>query len=120
MSADSIMDAVGYLLTRCQTDPDLAYYLSPETEAWQRLTAAEAAHLGRDVEAHRQDRRQDRQPEYRRCEARAVVAARRIDIADELVDVVGSALDRVGSGCWVGEDECERIEALIARWRDSR
>ena len=119
MSADSIMDAVGYLLNRCQTDPDLGY-LMWGTEAWALLTAAEAAHLGRDVAAHREARSQDRQPEYRRCEARAVVAARRIDIADELVDVVGSALDRVGSGCWVSEDECERIEALIARWMDHR
>ena len=74
MSADSIMDAVGYLLNRCQTDPDLGY-LMWGTEAWALLTAAEAAHLGRDVAAHREARSQDRQPEYRRCEARAVVAA---------------------------------------------
>lgn len=72
-------DAIAYVLTRAQTDPNLRYYLSPHTEAWERLVAAEAALLGReDRDAHWSER------------AKSLVTGDRVAEVIELREELGS------------------------------
>lgn len=81
-------DAVVYLLSRAQTDPDLGYLLGPGTESFERLCRAEAALLGEDVAAVRARRSRDLQPEHRWREPDVVVLRRERDAyRDELREV---------------------------------
>lgn len=59
--------AIKYALDRVQTDPDFAYYML-HTATHEKLVAAEASILGKDPAKHIKERREDRQPEYRRRE----------------------------------------------------
>ena len=97
--------AVKYLLDRVQKDPDLYYYLV-DSEAWEQLTAAEAALLGIDVKEHRRARRKDLQPEHRRrrpeieeyknfCDRLGIKPT---DSTEDLRDALETALDRIGDG----------------------
>lgn len=97
--------AVKYLLDRVQTDPDLYYYLV-DSEAWEQLTAAEAALLGVDVKEHRRARRKDLQPEHRRrrpeiedyknfCDRLGIKPT---DSTEDLRDALETALDRIDDG----------------------
>lgn len=97
--------AVKYLLDRVQTDPDLYYHLV-DSEAWEQLTAAEAALLGVDVKEHRSARRKDLQPAHRKREAELKVykdfcdrlGIKPTDTTDELREALETALAGIESG----------------------
>lgn len=77
-----LLDAVTYVLTRAQHDPDLGYYLGPHTEAWERLVAAEAAGRGANAAEHRALRARDlsgRQPRVKELEERLEKLKERAD-----------------------------------------
>ena len=69
------LDAIRYVLTRAQTDPDFGYYMLG-TEAMERLIRAEAAMTGQDEAVVWEHRRQDLRPAGRRQASIEVLRAR--------------------------------------------
>lgn len=59
------LEAIQYVLSRAQEDPDLRYHLCPLTESFGRLCAAEAALTGRREATVRHDRSQTTTPKHR-------------------------------------------------------
>lgn len=78
-----LLEAVRYLLTRAQTDTELAYVLGPCTEAWERLVAAEAVALGHHVEVRRVDRMRDLRAPHCRRDPRVVELEARVEELEE-------------------------------------
>lgn len=69
------LDAIRYVLTRAQTDPDFGYYMLG-TEAMERLIRAEASMTGQDEAVVWEHRRQDLRPAGRRQASIEVLRAR--------------------------------------------
>lgn len=76
--ADLLLEAVRYILYRVQTDPNLHYVLA-DTEAWNKLVAAEAAATDRDEAELRVARRKDLRPPHDQRQADVVVLRRRVE-----------------------------------------
>lgn len=76
-------DAIRYVLDRTQIDPDLRYYLGFGTEAWARLTHAEAMATGDQTESVRRRRDVDRQPAHSKREPEVLTLRKRLESADE-------------------------------------
>jgi hypothetical protein len=73
MTTDSrLYAAIAYTLDRIQVDPDVRYYCGFGTELFYQLVQAEADYLGKPLEEIEAERRQDRQPSYRRREPEVV------------------------------------------------
>lgn len=98
----TVREAIAYVLSRAQTDPNLGYYLGPATEACERLVAAEAILSGENVDAVRARRGKDLS-ESRQSEVDALKA--QLERATAWGDHARHALP---------DDEVERIDARVA------
>lgn len=80
-----LLDAVQYILNRCQRDPNLRYVMA-DTESWSKLVAAEAAATSQDEDALRRHRRLDLRPPHDQREADVVTLRRRVEMMEDQLD----------------------------------
>lgn len=65
---DQLYAAVQHVLDQIQENPDVRYYCGYGTQVFYLLVRAEALHLGKPLDEVEAERKQDRQPSYRRRE----------------------------------------------------
>lgn len=87
-TAALLYDAIKYTLNRMQMEPEFRWHML-DTETFARLTTAEAAYLGRDVDEVRALRERDLQPEYRVREPECVVNRDRVRDLEGLLEAHG-------------------------------
>lgn len=117
----ALVEAVRYVLTRAQVDPDLGYYLSPHTEAWEGLVTAEALALGIERTERRRERMRDLQPAHQVRRPRVLELEERIEpgikrLVDSWLDGATRA-EQAATKLPVGDSERLGLEtgATVAR-----
>jgi hypothetical protein len=78
-AAPTLLKAVRYMLDRIQTDPNVRYYCGSGTQSFYELIQAEAAALGLPLAEVEAERRQDRQPPYRKVEPEVIRLREQLD-----------------------------------------
>lgn len=86
---EELYGAIKYVLDRTQVDPDLGWYISPGTESFTRLCAAESYALGETPAVVVERRMADLQPEHRRRRADVEVLREHVEQLEALLQEHG-------------------------------
>ena len=106
--------AVAYMLDRLQVNPDVRFYCGPGTETFSQLCAAEAARTGETVEAVRERRSKDLQPNYSKRVADVVKLREQLDAVEINESDVESAIAEKS----LAEARAESMVALMHEARE--